>query len=177
MEWDNNNIEAMVTYINSELEKGRTMIDIEENDFSVNERVIHKRLNRKGYHRVGNKYINAPLVASQKISSDILKKHIQTATPIQKHIKKDNKKSNTNLFSHDEVIAIKELILNKDKLLNLLELKEIDNTKCNIRSKKNETRSFRVDSGLYKAFKKKANKNRDKITDLLNEFMEEYIRR
>ena len=37
-------IEEVVEYINKELLKGRTMKDIEVNDFGVNERVIGKRL-------------------------------------------------------------------------------------------------------------------------------------
>lgn len=168
MEWDNDNIEAMVTYINNELQKERTMVDIEQNDFAVNERVINKRLVRKGYQRIGDQYLKVSLLHLDDSPNLTTKDQMQIN-------RKDITKSNTNIFSQDEVVAIKELISNKDKLLNLLELKEIDITKCNIRSKKNETKSFRVDSGLYEAFKKKANKNNDKITDLINSFMEEYI--
>lgn len=51
MEWDDKNIGRMIAYINLELSKGRTMIDIENNEFNVNERVIHKRLIRKGYNK------------------------------------------------------------------------------------------------------------------------------
>ena len=43
MIWNKDNIEEMVEYINEQL-KTRSMVDIENNDFGENERVIHKRL-------------------------------------------------------------------------------------------------------------------------------------
>ena len=49
-------IEDLVIYINSELDKNRTMKDIEKNDFKVNERVISKRLIRRGYKKINNRY-------------------------------------------------------------------------------------------------------------------------
>ena len=45
-------ITELVNYINIELNKGRTLKDIEINDFKVNDRVIAKRLSRKGYKRM-----------------------------------------------------------------------------------------------------------------------------
>lgn len=47
MIYENMRLEEIIEYINAELLKGRTMKDIEENDFNVNERVITKRLARK----------------------------------------------------------------------------------------------------------------------------------
>lgn len=165
MEWDNENIDRMVAYINLELSKGRTMIDIENNEFGVNERVIHKRLNRKGYRKVNHKYIKAI--------------DVNTSPPLPRKIKDKitncNSKSNENNFSEEEVIQLRELLKYKDELLKILAFNKNGSTKSNTRSKKNETKSFRVDTGLYEAFKKKVKKNNDKITDLLNDFMEEYV--
>lgn len=165
MEWDNENIYRMVAYINSELSKGRTMIDIENNDFRVNERVIHKRLTRKGYRKVDNIYIKAI--------------DVNTPPPLPKNIKekiiKSNIKGNMDNFSEEEVIQLRELLKHKDELLKMLVFNKNSITKSNIRSKKNETKSFRVDTGLYEEFKKKVKKNNDKITNLINTFMEEYI--
>lgn len=170
MEWDDKNIERMVEYVNIQLDKGRTMIDIEQQDFGVNERVIHKRLTRKGYKKVDRKYIKAL--------------DVKNIPPAPAHLKnngvtKSNTKSNVNSFNDDEITAIKELIKNKDELLKILDLNKNNitksNMKRNIRSKVNETKSFRVDTALYEAFRKKANKNNDKITDLINDFIEEYI--
>lgn len=165
MEWDNENIDRIVEYINSELSKGRTMIDIENNEFGVNERVIHKRLTRKGYKKIDHIYIKS-------MDFNVL-------SPLPKKTKgkntKSNIKSNTDNFSEEEVIQLRELLKYKDKLLKILVFNKSGSTKSNIRSKRNETKSFRVDTGLYEAFKKKARKNNDKITELLNRFMEEYI--
>ena len=51
MEWDKNNIDEIVGFINRELETGRPMNNIELEEFGVNERVIHKRLLRIGYKK------------------------------------------------------------------------------------------------------------------------------
>ncbi len=47
MVYEDMSLEEVINYINFELLKGRTMKDIEEIDFNVNERVITKRLARK----------------------------------------------------------------------------------------------------------------------------------
>lgn len=49
MKLENLSIEEIVYYINNELKLGRYMKDIEINDFKVNDSVIVKRLNIKGY--------------------------------------------------------------------------------------------------------------------------------
>lgn len=164
MEWDNEKIDVIVEYINSELSKGRTMIDIENNEFGVNERVIHKRLTRKGYKKVDHMYIKVIDVNTPPL-----------AKKIKKEITKSNINSNINNFSEQEVIQLRELLKYKDEMLKILAFNKNSSTKSNIRSKKNETKSFRVDTGLYEEFKKKARKNNDKITELINKFMEEYI--
>lgn len=169
MEWDNENIDRMVAYINLELSKGRTMIDIENNDFSVNERVIHKRLARKGYKKVEHVYrkaidINTPPSLPRKIKE-------------KEKVTKRNIKSDTNDFSRDEVRELRELLEHKDELLKILAINKMMIKKRNIRSKRNESKSFRVDTGLYEEFKKKVRKNNDKITELINTFMEDYINR
>lgn len=43
-----------ITYVNVELLQGRDMKEIEKNDFSVNDRVIEKRLARRNYKRIPN---------------------------------------------------------------------------------------------------------------------------
>lgn len=97
------------------------------------------------------------------------------AKKIKKEITKSNINSNINNFSEQEVIQLRELLKYKDEMLKILAFNKNSSTKSNIRSKKNETKSFRVDTGLYEEFKKKARKNNDKITELINKFMEEYI--
>ena len=123
MEWDGENIERMVVYINSELSKGRTMIDIENNEFGVNERVIHKRLTRKGYKKVNNKY----------------RKTSDTSIPslLPKNIAKSNTNRKANNFSLEEVKELRDLLIYKDELLKILDLNKKNTTKSNIRSKRN----------------------------------------
>lgn len=177
MEWDDNNICRMVAYVNQELAKGRTMVDIER-EFGVNERVIHKRLVRKGYKKIDNKYtkdMDFKNMTKPPLPEAKLREIAKNMPPLPDKNINNVTKSNTIALKEAEIIAIRELLENKAELLKLLASNKNGITKSNIRSKKNETKSFRVDTGLYEAFKKKANKNNDKITDLINEFMEEYI--
>lgn len=177
MEWNDNNIIEMVRYVNMELSKGRTMVNIENKDFNVNERVIHKRFLRKGYIRKNGKYVYK-IIDKSKLPSPPppLNKVKEVTKKINREdITESNTESNIDNFSMEEVKALKELLKNKDKLLKLLAYNRESITKSNIRSNKNETKSFRVDTGLYEKFKKKANKNNDKIADLINDFMEQYI--
>lgn len=57
MNLDEFSLEEIVIYINSQLELGRSMKEVEIIDFKVNDRVMVKRLNRKGYKRVENNFI------------------------------------------------------------------------------------------------------------------------
>lgn len=57
MEWKDNNIADIVKEINAELKKGRSMKEIELEEFGVNERVIARRLNRKGYIKKDNQFV------------------------------------------------------------------------------------------------------------------------
>ncbi|WP_300386182.1 hypothetical protein [Clostridium sp.] len=57
MDLEEMKLEEIVEYINKELVKGRTLKDIETIDFKVNDRVIAKRLSRKGYKRIDNQYL------------------------------------------------------------------------------------------------------------------------
>ena len=67
-------INEVVNYINKELNKGRTLKDIETIDFNVNDRVIAKRLGRRGYKRINNQYIHESNinVLKDKVDSNIL---------------------------------------------------------------------------------------------------------
>lgn len=57
MIYEDMSLEEVINYINTELLKGRTMRAIEENDFGVNERVIAKRLSRKGTKKVDGQFV------------------------------------------------------------------------------------------------------------------------
>ena len=57
MVYEDMNLTEVINYINTELLNGRTMKDIEENDFGVNERVIIKRLARKNVKKVDGQFV------------------------------------------------------------------------------------------------------------------------
>lgn len=107
MNLENLSIEEIVDYINNELKVGRAMKEIEINDFKVNDRVIVKRLNRKGYKRVGNEFIKIITKDIQKDNKVIL-----------------NKKKKINFNRKTEVIPKYNKDINKLKLLELIELLE-----------------------------------------------------
>ncbi|MGL4950177.1 MAG: hypothetical protein ACRC5M_07315 [Anaeroplasmataceae bacterium] len=97
MEWDINNLEGIVNTINKELEN-RTMIDIENNVFGVNERVIHKRLLRKGYKRIDNKYIEG----IQKYNESIPKNNEEYNKSIPKNNEEYNKSIPKSITKNNE---------------------------------------------------------------------------
>lgn len=57
MIYEDMSLDQIIEYINTELLKGRTMKDIEENDFNVNERVIAKRLARKNVKKINGQFV------------------------------------------------------------------------------------------------------------------------
>ena len=57
MVYEEMSIREIVDYINRELLKGRTMREIEEEDFRVNERVITKRLARKNIKKINGQFV------------------------------------------------------------------------------------------------------------------------
>lgn len=57
MVYEEMSIREVVDYINGELLKGRTMREIEEEDFKVNERVITKRLARKNIKKINGQFV------------------------------------------------------------------------------------------------------------------------
>ena len=107
MKLENLSIEEIVDYINNELKLGRSMKDIEINDFKVNDRVIVKRLNRKGYRRVENKFVNILTKDIQKDNKVIL-----------------NKKKKINFNRKTEVMPECNNDINESKLLELIDLLE-----------------------------------------------------
>ena len=57
MVYEKMSLEEVVAYINSELLKGRSMKEIEQADFGVNERVITKRLARKNIKKIDGQFV------------------------------------------------------------------------------------------------------------------------
>ena len=57
MLYEKMSLEEVIAYINSELLKGRSMKEIEQEDFGVNERVITKRLARKNIKKIDGQFV------------------------------------------------------------------------------------------------------------------------
>lgn len=189
MEWNKDNIDEIVKYINLELTKGRTMISIEQEDFNVNERVIDKRLKRVGYKKIDNQYI---------INDDVIQKQDKSKT--KEKVKYNN--SNTLVIQEPNNLIIdnfKEIDFNSLKeIINLLEpMKEViqeynkSKTKDNVidlepleikidRSKLNgniKAAGFRIDENILDLWKEFTNENKAeyKVQDLVGQALLEFM--
>lgn len=117
MEWKDENIERLVKEINIELKKGRSMKEIELEEFGVNERVIAKRLKRKGYIKKDNQYI----ISSEKLIQKDNKSINKSITEVKQKDKVALNKIKGNDLSYNE-LDINKLI----ELINLIEpIKEV----------------------------------------------------
>lgn len=179
MRLDGLSVEDIVEYINSQLEVGRAMKDIEINDFKVSDRVIVKRLNRKGYKRVKNKFIN-------NITKDIL---IDSKEKLEKN---KSKKLNEKI----DVIRKYNKDINDDKLLELIELLDpikslIEESKKNKNIIKVETielkpraitkvkqKLFKIDTDVLEQWEKFVINHKEfKVQQLISIALEEFIQK
>lgn len=184
MEWDSNNIVEMVSYINEQLGLGKSMANIEKKIFNVNYRVIHKRLSRAGYKKMGDKYI--------KTESNT----------------KNDSKNDEKLFREDnEIVEEKVLPENTDEDIEFVKefkellgpLKEIvkrhqdgalinndsntgakkTNKKINIEAKSEVVqRSFKVEKSILKEWDEFTKEHKEyKIQDLLGAALTQYMKK
>ena len=152
--YDDYTIEENVQYINELLESGLSMKQIEEDHYNVAERVIVKRLARRGYKRSKENNRLFVLVDSEKANRK----------PNKAHTKRDK------IFSDEEVQKLKQLINNYDDIMYVLSMY----SKCNttntqhihdiediqiIQTYNTKQRMFRVDV---------------EVLERWNEFCEEY---
>ena len=162
--YDDYTIEENVQYINELLMNGLSMKQIEEDHYNVSERVIVKRLLRKGYKRSSEGNRLFVLVDSEKANRKPNKAH----TKHDKSIAKPTKTK--DIFSDEEVQKLKELINNYDDIMCVLSMY----SKCNttntqhihdiediqiIQTYNTKQRMFRVDI---------------EVLERWNEFCEEY---
>ena len=117
------NENQFINYINSELLNGRQMKDIEINDFKVNDRVIVKRLVRRGYKRVENE-LNVT-DEKGKLIKIFIKNEKFKETIVQSKNNKNKQTDNSNsIVIHDENIKIKENNINANDIIELINRKE-----------------------------------------------------
>lgn len=187
MEWSNK-LDEMVQYINIELDKGRSMKDIEINDFGVNERVITKRLARRGYKKINNRFIHT----TEDTTKHTTEKKCNTTSNITSNTtepKKDTSKIeshttlNTTAHTTDNIILpgnididkLNLLLNNLDKLLSLVG----SNTTSNITVQGTETivTSLRINKEIYKLVKERAKERNTPITEIVNRALLDYLNR
>ena len=161
MEWNKDNIDEIVEFINRELESGRPMNNIELEEFGVNERVIHKRLLRIGYKKIDNQYR-----LEESITSNITNK--------SKAITKVKNESNITCNSDLDMEKLNLLLANIDKILKLIPTDTTSNI-THLKSGNNEVRSLRIDTGLYEAIKNRASRDNINISAIVNKALEDYL--
>lgn len=117
------NLEELIEYLNSELLKGRSMKNIEIDDFGVNERVITKRLDRKGYKRIDNQFTKVNVkksrmekqnlvIAKSKMEYDNNKMEVIRGEIVGNSSERSKYEESNTLIIHSEL---------KDNILNLAE--------------------------------------------------------
>ncbi len=161
MEWNKDNIDEIVEFINRELKTGRPMNKIELEEFGANERVIHKRLLRIGYKKIDNQYR-----LEDGITSNI------THNP--KVINKVKNESNITRNNDLDMDKLNLLLANIDNLLKLIPT-DITNNITHLKSGNNEVRSLRIDTGLYEAIKDRASRDNINISAIVNKALEDYL--
>lgn len=180
MKWDISNIDNIVNFINLELDKGRTLADIERNDFEVNPSVISKRLGRLNYKRIDNKFIKLDVrqpvrhdvISIEKV--DILENNNKMMTPSSIVINKENQEKLINIINR------------YDDIMDLLDNKQVNNFNNGIiielpneEGKKDTRATIRINKVIWERFNKfyddnKAFSKKELLSQALKEFIEKY---
>lgn len=169
-------LEEIVEYINKELGKGRTLKDIETIDFKVNDRVIAKRLSRKGYKRIDNQYLyesNTTVLSKKPYNKDLFLKEDNTnVLPMYNQL--DLNKLNELISLID---PIKEVIQEYNKSKNVIEIQNIELKPKAITEVKQKI--FKIDIDVLNKWDKfvldhKEYKVQQLISLALEEFIEKY---
>ncbi|WP_275373600.1 hypothetical protein [Clostridium tertium] len=122
-----------INYINLELLKGRSMKDIEINDFKVNDRVLVKRLGRRGYKRIDNdlnitdekgKLIKIFNINDNSKETIIQNKQTDEGSTIVDKDKNKQYDKGSSIAILDKDIEIKENILKSNDIIELINRKE-----------------------------------------------------
>lgn len=196
---DKKDINKIALYINAELSKGRTQKDIEINDFKVNERVIEKKLKRKGYKKINNQYVLENLNNKEYDNSNTLAttKEPKVISRLQED-KKNKYDNNMTIVTEDKYdnsntlvindINIKnnllELAKNYNKILRIIERydkeydKEYDSIviELPVETIKDFRTSIRVNNIIWEQFNTFANEHKEFTKrDLLSQALKEYI--
>ncbi|MEG2110610.1 hypothetical protein [Clostridium sp.] len=181
MNWDEKNLDSVIEFINRELRNGRSLADIERNEFGVSPSTISKRLSRRNYKRIDNKFIKLD------------RRHFSRHDVISIE-KVDVLENNSNkIMTVDDVVTEKD---NQEKLINIINryddlMKLLDNKITNnFRSgivielpneegKKDTRATVRINKVIWERFNKfcddnKAFSKKELLSQALKEFIEKY---
>ncbi|WP_271814736.1 hypothetical protein [Clostridium beijerinckii] len=189
VEWNDEKIEEIVSYINQELSKGRTQRQIEEQDFGVVERTIAKRLNRRQYKKKDNVWYKAgeaPAVSNNKNLAPKVPTEV-TAPSSRGYVieDEDSFEKMLDLIAHsEELIAMaKEWDKRYSERYDRDDLSDdgVPEIKIELPLEQNNNfkSSFRVNEVVWRQFNIFAEKNKiykkmDLISMALKEYMERY---
>ena len=170
MNLENMTIEELVIYINNELDKNRTMKDIETNDFKVNERVISKRLTRRGYKKINNKYL---LVEADNDTKVIQKNKIEP-----KVIKENKDMINLDINALSELIDlrddIKKVIQEYNRNKDIINIEPIELKPRAVTEVKQKL--FKVDSSILEQWESFIKRHKEfKVQSLISLALEEFL--
>lgn len=184
MNYESMSLTDIIDYINLELSKERTMKDIEERDFNVSKGVITKRLNRKGYRKINNKFVfDENIKNTTRKNTTILHLKKENTTPettelLQYKASNDKPKK---AFSTDELEKLQRLLnLDLDRLENIIkEYTTKNNTvsSINILDETTKVTSIRINQELYGKVKKYAKDNKIQLVDIFSEMMIDYLKK
>ena len=182
MNYDDMSLVEVIDYINTELSKGRTMKDIEETDFDVSKGVITKRLNRKGYRKIDNKFIfDENMRNTTKKTTKILqmKKDNTTLDTTEILQTKSSNDKPEKAFSNDEIKKLERLLkLDIDVLEKLIKENTTKNTTVSsirVIDETTKVTSLRINQELYGKIKKYAKDNKLQLVDIFSEMMIDYL--
>ena len=175
-------IEQLVVYVNQELANGRTMRDIETNDFKVNDRVIVKRLTRRGYKRVGNEF-------KQSITNVIQKDKESKVKVVQKSNKDITPSKNKVIQKHNQGISNEKLMELVDLIEPIKEMLEeykrnkdiIDVNTIELRPKaitEVKQKLFKIDVNVLEQWEEFVSRHKEyKVQQLISLALEEFIQK
>lgn len=165
-------LKQIVEHMNTELAKGRMQKEIEINDFKVNERVMGKRLARKGLKKIENKFV---FIKDNKSSSRVTSNDIVIHEPNQ-----------LNGTSENDMKALKELIDLLDPIKELLKKNNESGTIVTIEKPELKPKAvinikqknFKIDVDVLEEWESFVEAHKEyKVQQLISLALEEFIKK
>lgn len=173
-------IEQLVEYVNQELSNGRTMKEIENNDFNVNNRVIVKRLTRRGYKRIGTEFkqdITNVIQKDKELLQKTIKESSKAIEPIEKKViqKYNNGMTNEKVMELVDLIEpIKEMLGEYKRNKNIVDVNAIELRPKAVTEVKQKL--FKIDINVLEKWEEFVLKHKEfKVQQLISMALEEFI--